>query len=167
DLLLLEDPAHLRHARLDDVGRARIEDGPERDRGRLVLAARDRRAERRAHARETIIVLGRPHRLLEPAQLVALELAARATRGPHAPRAVGVEHQLDAVAGHLARVGHRPDVGLVELYGGEAEDERRRDGLAHLGGRLVAEEARVDARAGGAEPAEELIDGHAARLARE
>src|SRR2546422_4410213 len=51
-----------------DVGRPRVDDRPDPDDRRLVLAGRERDPERRTHAREAGIVLGGPDRLLEPAK---------------------------------------------------------------------------------------------------
>src|SRR5439155_1543796 len=82
-----EDPADFRHARLHDVGRPRVDDRPDPEDRRLVLAARERDPERRAHARETRTVLGGPHGLLEPAEVEAPEGSADAARLPPGPRA--------------------------------------------------------------------------------
>src|SRR5262245_41924673 len=145
DLLRLQEPRYLRHARLHDVGGAVGDQVAEPEHGRIVLARGDRNAQRRAHAREPSVVLWRPDGLLEPAELEALEPPADPDRLLDRPGAVRVEHQIDVVAGDLARHRDGLDVDLMQLDRGVAVPQRARDRLPDLARRVVAQEAGVDA----------------------
>ena len=128
------DPREIDH---DDVDRVRLDHLPERRDAPDILAARDRRLERRGDARQALVVVGGRH-VLEPEQADARLLDAMADvdrlLGP--PALVDVAHQLDVGPDHVA-----DHLDAAHLVG-----RRRIAEQAHLG--LHLDEALLEQRLG-------------------
>ncbi len=139
DLAELGDAAQLGDARLSVGDRAGREHLPELERGAGVLAGGQGDADLGLEPGECAEVLGREDRLLEPMEVVGLELERHLARLARRPGAVGVEHKGHAIAGRLAR---RLDLGLgrlVQLDVGIALGQRRARPLGHDLGVVVLE----------------------------
>jgi hypothetical protein len=129
DLLHLEEPADLRHARLHDVRCAVRDELSEPEHGRVVLAGRDRDAQRGPHAREARVVFRRPdgsssHRRSKRSSRRPIRIASSTDQGQFVSSMSSTSSPAD-----LARHGDRLDVGLMELDRVVAERERARDRL--------------------------------------
>jgi RNA:NAD 2'-phosphotransferase (TPT1/KptA family) len=66
------------------------------------------------------VILGRPHRFLQPEELVRAKGKLHVERLRHAPWAIDVVHDGDAWADGCARRPHRLDAVLVQLDVGKA-----------------------------------------------
>src|SRR4029453_12785875 len=114
------------YAGLGDVDRALLELVAKVVQAGRVLSGGDARRSRSAHARQTVMILRRPHRLLEPMEIGGPVGALHLDRLRYAPRTVDVVHDGDVRPRPLARGLDRVDAVLVQLDVPEAT-------LDHLG----------------------------------
>src|SRR5438876_205218 len=165
------DPAQLAHAA--DLGHAglRVVDGPglegaaEVPDGPVVLAGRGGDAAPVPHLREPGHVLGREHRLLQPAQAERRQPSRHLDRLDDPPRTVRVEHDPRAGTGDVARGLHLRHGDLVQLDVAIAALERLL-GVEGDGVRLaVAQQARVRGQVGARTAAEQPVERQPRELA--
>src|SRR5262249_60238345 len=90
-----------------------LHDLAEAEEGGLVFPQRDRYVRLPRHLGEAHVVLGRPHRLLEPEETIRGEGPSHGERLRGRPGAVDVEHELHVGAHRLSRGADGLDVGLV------------------------------------------------------
>ena len=118
-----------------------------------------------AHAGETLVVLRRPHRLLEPVEVVGPVGALHLDRLRHAPGAVDVVHDGDVRPRPLARRLDRVDAVLVQLDVPEAALDHLGADAADRLGRDVTQQAGVSAHLRPARAAEQVAERQAGALA--
>src|SRR5437762_454114 len=117
DALAFGDAARDGDVGLQDVDGAGGDQIAESEARLLVLARRDRDVGGAAYLGEPRRVVRRD-RLLEPGEIIWLDLAREAERVAHAPRAMRVDHDSDLAPGRLAHFAHAPrgvaDAGVLK-----------------------------------------------------
>src|SRR5262249_60975927 len=108
-----------------------------------ILAARDGDAGFAANASHSIVIVDRINRLLEPGEIVLLELARHGDGLVRRPGAVGIDHKRDIRSGSSSARGHRLDQMFMQLDGGVAFPDRLLWGASDESGIAVAEQSRI------------------------
>src|SRR5258705_6758135 len=143
DFAQFADASHLGRARLNKVHCPGGQQALEIHQRVNVLAGRDRNAARLPQLRETVKILWRPERLLQPFQVNPFEFFRYLARLVQRPGTIDVEGQFDVGTGFLAGGANGRKLYLRKFKRAKSCFDRRPNGGANKRRLRIADQARI------------------------